>query len=211
MNDSRNKYSFATLDVDSGEESDEERLPEPTPQLTARCALTRTGWHKGLNFFSIAPEPVKLTKTAMKKAAKAARLEKQKKTKHLTQADSAETDSPAASSPPDSPPGSIANPVKVLDEESQRPPTLESQPPAESETQSIVAEQSDDLKEAAPAPSFSLAEPEKVHRQPDPNPPVKTVDAEKAKKRQNVMTRTLWTFIMIGGFIGMFFRTAFLS
>ena len=27
-------------------------------------------------------------------------------------------------------------------------------------------------------------------------------DAETAKKRQNVLTRTLWTFIMIGGFIG---------
>lgn len=27
-------------------------------------------------------------------------------------------------------------------------------------------------------------------------------DAEKSKKRQNALTRTLWTFIMIGGFIG---------
>lgn len=27
-------------------------------------------------------------------------------------------------------------------------------------------------------------------------------DAEKAKKRQNALTRTLWTFIMIGGFLG---------
>jgi phosphatidate cytidylyltransferase len=27
-------------------------------------------------------------------------------------------------------------------------------------------------------------------------------EAEQVKKRQNVVTRTLWTFIMIGGFIG---------
>ena len=27
-------------------------------------------------------------------------------------------------------------------------------------------------------------------------------DTEKSKKRQNALTRTLWTFIMIGGFIG---------
>jgi phosphatidate cytidylyltransferase len=37
--------------------------------------------------------------------------------------------------------------------------------------------------------------------------PVKSVvappeDPEKAKKRQNALTRTLWTFIMIGGFLG---------
>lgn len=32
-------------------------------------------------------------------------------------------------------------------------------------------------------------------------------DPETAKKRQNVLTRTLWTFIMIGGFIGNYPRT----
>jgi phosphatidate cytidylyltransferase len=34
-------------------------------------------------------------------------------------------------------------------------------------------------------------------------------DTETAKKRQNVLTRTLWTFIMIGGFIGNYPRTIF--
>ena len=33
----------------------------------------------------------------------------------------------------------------------------------------------------------------------------KPMDAEKAKKRQNALTRTLWTFIMIGGFLSMSF------
>ncbi|KIK99413.1 hypothetical protein PAXRUDRAFT_822766 [Paxillus rubicundulus Ve08.2h10] len=30
-----------------------------------------------------------------------------------------------------------------------------------------------------------------------------TQDAERTKKRQNILTRTLWTFIMIGGFLGL--------
>ncbi|KAH7916504.1 cytidylyltransferase family-domain-containing protein [Hygrophoropsis aurantiaca] len=34
-------------------------------------------------------------------------------------------------------------------------------------------------------------------------PPATEQDAERTKKRQNLVTRTLWTFIMIGGFIGL--------
>ena len=37
-----------------------------------------------------------------------------------------------------------------------------------------------------------------------PDNQVSRPDTETAKKRQNVLTRTLWTFIMIGGFIGNF-------
>ncbi len=37
--------------------------------------------------------------------------------------------------------------------------------------------------------------PQPAEKQEDPQ------DAEKAKKRQNALTRTLWTFIMIGGFL----------
>lgn len=36
-----------------------------------------------------------------------------------------------------------------------------------------------------------------------------TPDAEKVKKRQSFITRTLWTFIMIGGFIGTYFTTLY--
>ena len=37
---------------------------------------------------------------------------------------------------------------------------------------------------------------------PPEKPPAPVVeDPEKAKKRQSFLTRTLWTFIMIGGFI----------
>lgn len=38
-----------------------------------------------------------------------------------------------------------------------------------------------------------------VQHTPGPDPPAQ--DAEQTKKRRNVLTRTLWTFIMIGGFI----------
>jgi phosphatidate cytidylyltransferase len=47
------------------------------------------------------------------------------------------------------------------------------------------------------AATISVASDNQVSR-PDP---------ETAKKRQNLLTRTLWTFIMIGGFIGNYPRT----
>jgi phosphatidate cytidylyltransferase len=34
--------------------------------------------------------------------------------------------------------------------------------------------------------------------EPDPQ------EVERTKKRQSILTRTLWTFIMIGGFVGMY-------
>jgi len=37
------------------------------------------------------------------------------------------------------------------------------------------------------------------------DPDAVALKAEKAKKRQNALTRTLWSLVMIGGFIGMFF------
>lgn len=43
-------------------------------------------------------------------------------------------------------------------------------------------------------------------------PPQQLVqEAEKSKKRQSFLTRTLWTFIMIGGFIGMYFDAHLVS
>lgn len=42
-----------------------------------------------------------------------------------------------------------------------------------------------------------------VERTRDVEKDTKLQDAEKVKKRQNALTRTIWTFIMIGGFLGM--------
>ena len=47
------------------------------------------------------------------------------------------------------------------------------------------------------------------HVQQASDPPAQ--DTEQAKKRRNVLTRTLWTFIMIGGFISMHFYLPFLA
>ena len=43
---------------------------------------------------------------------------------------------------------------------------------------------------------------------PDLSPPAQpnAQDSEQTKTRQNLLTRTLWTFIMIGGFVGMYFQ-----
>lgn len=50
-----------------------------------------------------------------------------------------------------------------------------------------------------------VAPPVKQHALPiNQNPP--PADAEQVKKRQNILTRTLWTFIMIGVFIGTLLR-----
>jgi phosphatidate cytidylyltransferase len=51
--------------------------------------------------------------------------------------------------------------------------------------------------EPLPLPDSS---PKTADRPPNGSPPPQ--DPEKVKKRQNALTRILWTFIMIGGFIG---------
>ena len=54
--------------------------------------------------------------------------------------------------------------------------------------------------------SESLSKPANGHAVTPAPPAVQTQanvqDGEKAKKRQSFLTRTLWTFIMIGGFLG---------
>lgn len=49
-------------------------------------------------------------------------------------------------------------------------------------------------------PPLSNSSPKTADKPPNGSPPPQ--DAEKVKKRQNALTRILWTFIMIGGFIG---------
>jgi phosphatidate cytidylyltransferase len=66
---------------------------------------------------------------------------------------------------------------------------------------------------SVPASVEVAAKPAAEIREPHPSPSPKDVeravkteqdtqDAERTKKRQNLVTRTLWTFIMIGGFLG---------
>lgn len=61
-----------------------------------------------------------------------------------------------------------------------------------------------------PIPPILPSEPEQkkavsgqpVEKTRDVEKDAKLQDAEKVKKRQNALTRTIWTFIMIGGFLG---------
>ena len=46
-----------------------------------------------------------------------------------------------------------------------------------------------------------MAQRTDVENPPDKPPAPVVVDSERVKKRQSFLTRTLWTFIMIGGFI----------
>ena len=75
-----------------------------------------------------------------------------------------------------------------------------------------------DVKVESVPPPVSQRKPPSVPPEPESKstPPVQQHDksrdvekhtdpqlAEKVKKRQNALTRTIWTFIMIGGFLGM--------
>ena len=58
-----------------------------------------------------------------------------------------------------------------------------------------------------PQPSESNSRPRSTNKEPAPSSskPVANLEADKAaKKGHNVLVRTLWTFIMIGGFMGQF-------
>ncbi|KAK7472818.1 phosphatidate cytidylyltransferase [Stygiomarasmius scandens] len=207
---------FAALAVESsGEESEDDAVQEvPVSEESPENST---------------PPVPKLTKTAMKKAAKAARLEKLKQ-----QADAMQEDTPlpvstsdVASSPEtnsiqETPVSDVANntesmvPVTVVElttdsshvdndvsvaqkvaETSNIPPPVASAPPKECSAQN--------LDHADTVPTNSPAAPSVVKTDSVGHnnilPP--SSDAETAKKRQNVFTRTLWTFIMIFGFIGL--------
>ena len=92
----------------------------------------------------------------------------------------------------------------VLDAESEHEPlplletkslALLTLPPEPSEKKKVEKKKS----EEAPRPPLQSDSTRDVEK------PVSSQDAEKAKKRQNALTRTIWTFIMIAGFLGAFF------
>ncbi|KAF7315625.1 Phosphatidate cytidylyltransferase [Mycena indigotica] len=156
--------------------------------------------------------PPKLTKTALKKAAKAARQAKAKPT------------------PPQTPPVAPASLIPdIVSEEVEplQPPVLtngiqKSEPEAPLKVEEFIPDPvipptplppveiplptlRPPLPEpVVPNPTPTVAKPSPVVAKPIPvvveNP---TLVAETTKKRQNMLTRTLWTFIMIGAFIAL--------
>ncbi|KAJ3847829.1 phosphatidate cytidylyltransferase [Lentinula lateritia] len=187
---------FAALSVESSGEESEEEISESEVKSSATTSSAATE--------PPAP-PVKLSKTAMKKAAKAARLEKlnaekpngEITAKAVSSSDSAEAGdlepelsvelvdeatvvSNHALEPPVTIPLEAAPSSKDPNELSYSVPTPEPEPSSECEASPIAPIEAPSSKQGAP-PS----------------------DPENVKKRQNIFTRTLWTFIMIGVFIGL--------
>ncbi|KAJ7072289.1 cytidylyltransferase family-domain-containing protein [Mycena amicta] len=177
---SKTSFKFASLAVDSGEESEPEdeveiaRRVQPNPRLRAFLLIMPV---------DSAPEPApKLTKTALKKAAKAARQAKSKPT------------------PPDTP---LVHDIPFDDPQPTTESHVEPEPTAElPATTTELPVTTTELPVAEP--------PEPAVAEPSVEPPSSKSDAAMAKpapapgeaaKRQNMVTRTLWTFIMIGAFI----------
>lgn len=181
---------------------------------------------------SLVEQPTKPTKSAIKKANRLARLERKQRQKSKTQPQAHEgitgveplvTDPLPGSAPVapaiymqdiglESPLQNVGGPSSfspVTPREPERPfvscPPMESErskPDSSSNSESFSSMQVRPLVATLESPIYGVSEKTSL---PDLSPPAQpnVQDSEKTKKRQNLLTRTLWTFIMIGGFVGM--------
>jgi phosphatidate cytidylyltransferase len=215
------KTTFDSLAVDSGEETEDEEILEPHPRLV-RPYVSAVSLMTFCN--STLPEPeLKPTKSALKKAARAAR-------KQLQQAKSKRSASPSSETPSISPPDSVFHPVEIPREAETSLPKPAQSPDANGGPSSVMAPETTTepvLLPEIPPPLPPPPEPATCALQtPVELPPPLAKDpvlreyarpdveknslqsenpaliTEETKKRQNVLTRTLWTFIMIGTFLG---------
>jgi phosphatidate cytidylyltransferase len=229
------KTTFEALEVHSGEESDGSSDFEK--DVTAERFVQDTYvFIPRLNYCDSLPtEPAKLTKSAIKKANRIARLERKQAQKEKARKERLAGDS-ALSGPSTNSEGlDVISPVpaesveleprgdvtpavleSISDEEPvPRPTILASQePPPEPLVKSTngfhpVPNTNVDIDEKEQVADISVPEPHNgvlangtFENATTTTTPV-TEDPETVKKRQNVLTRTLWTFIMIGGFISM--------
>jgi len=214
------KTTFASLEVDSGEETEEEvsELDSAVPESSSQ-------------------EPPKPTKSAIKKANRLARIERKQQQKLKAKEKAQEQQLPTDEAPS----ATESEPVVVKSEEEEKPPVapLSATVPAPLPPSDPVKEEKPEVKTngAATAPvtaslppppppvpvvvseptpqlntTHSIPEVE-VERKPivptEVNGPTvveksaSAPDSEKVKKRQNALNRIVWTFIMIGGFIGL--------
>lgn len=173
---------------------------------------------------------VKLTRTAQKKAAKAARLEKRQQKASASGRTtpippspiSASESTPESASPPtqdtllpDADPEPVVPPAPAIVDPTPAPePVPAPAPPAETAAAPQAEKKPVSKVEQAPAPKpastpipQAASEEKKQVASVESTPAPKqsatesASESEQTKKRQNVVTRTLWTFIMIGGFI----------
>ena len=186
-------------------------------------------------FVSPRTEPPKPSKNALRKAAKAARLEK--KQQERAAAKLRREASGPSSQPSDSPLlGTLEHPLELSETDSpsvddvplpdtdhpviangrvhhsERPapepvrgPELAPEPAAPPVSEPSKREVKDDRPATQPTPLVPQPEIiipplQFVTHSTATSTPVQSDNPE--KKRQNILTRTLWTFIMIGGFLG---------
>jgi phosphatidate cytidylyltransferase len=206
------KTTFEALAVDSGEESEEEQvIAQPTPPPESA--------------------PPKPSKSALKKAAKTARTEKRQQLKaaKTRMSDNSQEESSASGSPR-RPPATF-EPVKVIHESYEIIPDnlndTSQEVPAKEPPQAAVQADNDipnnDDVLSSPDPSYPTSMEASGRNSPEPLVGLitenvlqgdaldaelqlalqnKQQEAERTKRKQNAVTRTIWGFAMIGGFIG---------
>lgn len=163
--------------------------------------------------------PPKLSKSQQKKAAKHARTEKRKQLKAAAKVGLTDSPSKVTSSLGKSAIGStVLTDDELFSSEGEHLPphsNTESDLEATASPPSHIPNRNFSDRTGQPPPPL----PEKAETIPEPDkrtvttepttagPPNKAnandLDVERSKKRQNIITRTLWTFIMIGGFVGL--------
>ncbi|KIJ67818.1 hypothetical protein HYDPIDRAFT_107328 [Hydnomerulius pinastri MD-312] len=205
------RSAFEALAIDDGEQSDEELVEEERVQPQSETTA-----------------PVKLSKSQLKKLQKQARTEKRKQLRAAAKAGTSDSSPRTTPSLEKSAARSLA-----LTEDEPLSSEAEHAPPesgAETDQEEAVAQEPPQTRHTpsppehtpspSPVPVDVVPTPATEKREPLPPPPppppppskdleraVKsendTEEVERTKKRQNILTRTLWTFIMIGVFIGL--------
>ena len=181
--------------------------------------------------FNSAQEPTKLTKSAIRKAHKLARIERKRRQK-LEAREKVKHDGPEAGVMPDQGTDGSSDETTPAEKEIETavfPENFEPVPAMVPVPTEVPVERTRDRSAtpmvlngpphpALPPESFFKEKPsieteiaevkQEVKSETLPkfsDPAAVALQAEKAKKRQNALTRTLWSLVMIGGFIGTFF------
>lgn len=242
------RTAFDGLGVESGEESEDEVVEEPV-QPSERCVIRCSADVAEYNALPSSGSDARPSKSALKKAKAAARLERQQQRKAAARASKAQSagqsTAPVSSERHENAAGPGSHPIDSLDGENEgvegpshtapeKGEDFDVHPPLPKEKPSELV-QMEDVTDHSPSPLLSTSVSN--GRPPELNntkivdeksnslatdPPrangvgLKTANGdvggalekqeatqggEQVKKRQNMLTRTLWTFIMIGGFI----------
>jgi phosphatidate cytidylyltransferase len=225
------KTAFDALNVDSGEETEEEHISDQDSHSAADrfvrriCVIcsSKNGLHSA--------EPMKPTKSSIKKAHKIARIERKKRQKlearekaKLGLSDEALTpdEEPVASLVEEGTTGQNEDRLPSEPLEIPRPVPPITYVPAEVPADCTVTATSlngvplppppEPLDNAGPAVGTGAVDVVDVisgKRVPQPESVANVaskspLEAEKVKKRQNFLNRVVYSLVMIGGFIGMF-------